>query len=207
MNYGEKRRGYAQKLDMVAARKKGARGYWEIVSEHIRNSSTESDTIYVWGWVPGIYVQAQRLSSAPKAFEGTMHTLSPEALSARINEILSAFEKQPPKFIVDTHKSHFPWDKPPLELWPITRKGPLPNDEATVGRFDMMYSKLLREKINPAQARLYEQLTRWDARRLMEGADPDEALRYEAMKPFREFVMTNYKIFRAFGQNVLFEQK
>ncbi len=203
----EKRRGYTQKLDMVANRKKGARGYWEIVSEHIRHNSTESDKIYVWGWVPGIYVQAQRLSSAPKAFEGTMHTLSPEALSARINEILSAFEKQPPKFIVDTHKIHFPWDKPPLELWPITRKGPLPNDEATVGRFDMMYSKLLREKINPAQARLYEQITRWDARRLMERADPDEALRYEAMKPFRKFVMTNYKIFRAFGQNVLFEQK
>ena len=70
-SYGEKRRGYAQKLKEVANRKKGAKGSWEILSQYIRNDSTENDKIYVWGWVPGIYVQAQRLSSVPEAFEGT----------------------------------------------------------------------------------------------------------------------------------------
>jgi len=137
-----------------------------------------------------------------------MHTMSPAALSKRVEAILSAFEKEPPRFIVDTHKVHFPWDRPPLELWPTTGKGLLPNDEATVARFDMMYSKLLREKINPAQKRMYEQLTRWGINRLMDMADPDEALRYEAMKPFRQYVMKNYKIVaQPFGQNLLFERK
>jgi len=37
--------------------------------------------------------------------------------------------------------------------------------------------------------------------------DPDEAKRFRAMKPFREFVMKNYQIVRAFGQHVLFQHK
>jgi hypothetical protein len=113
-----------------------------------------------------------------------MHTLSPKALSERIDEILSAFEKQPPKFIVDTHKSHFPWNKPPLELWPRTQKGFLPAAQEIVSQYDEMYAKMLREKI-----------------------ELDEALRYKAMQPFREFVMKNYKIVQPFGQHVLFERK
>ena len=200
----ERRRGYAQKFKEVA---KGARGYWEVVGEHIRDSSTDSDTIYVWGWVPGIYVQAQRLSSVPQAFEGTMHTLSPTALSNRVAEILSAFEKEPPKFMVDTHKSHFPWNRPPLELWPILPRGFmgmkeagfLPANKLIIDRYDAAYSEMLRERI-----------------------ESDEALRYEAMKPLREFVMNNYQIaefsqyvrtrdgrlvHRVFGENVLFERK
>ena len=204
----EKRRGYDQKLKEIANRKKGAKGYWEVLGDYIRNYSTKNDNIYVWGWVPGIYVQAQRLSSVPEAFEGTMHTLSPEVLSNKIQAMVSTFEKEPPKFIVDTHKLHFPWDRPPLELWPTTRKGLVPNDEATVAQFDMMYSKMLREKINPAQKPIYEQLTRWDINKLMDMADTDEALRYEAMKPFRQYVMKNYKfVAQQFGQNLLFERK
>ena len=207
-DYGGKRRGYAQKLKEIADRKKGARGAWEVLGDYIRNNSTKNDTIYVWGWVPGIYVQAQRLSSVPEAFEGTMHTLSPAVLSKKIQAMVSTFEKEPPKFIVDTHKIHFPWDRPPLELWPTTPKGLLPNDEVTVARFDTMYSKLLREKINPAQERIYKQLTRWNINSLMDMADPDEALRYEAMKPLRQYVMKNYKfVAQQFGQNLLFERK
>ena len=206
-NYGEKRRGYAQKLKEVAARKKGAKGSWEIVSEYIRNDSTPSDKIYVWGWVPGIYIQAQRLSSVPEAFEGTMHTLSPEVLSKKIEVMVSTFEKEPPKFILDTHKIHFPWDRPPLELWPILPKGYmgmketgfLPANKLIIDRYNTEYSKYLRSKV-----------------------EPDEALRYEAMQPFREFVSNNYEIaelrqyvrtgnnrllHRMFGENVLFKRK
>lgn len=180
-----RRRGYVQKWRQVANRKKGAIGYWEHLGRYIRDDSVASDTIYVWGWWPGIYVQAQRLSSAPKAFEGTMHTLSPEMLSARVAEILGAFEKQPPKFVVDTHKSHFPWNRPPLELWPRTRNGFLPADNRQlIQQYDAAYAKMLREQI-----------------------EPDEALRYGAMKPFRKYVMNNYRIVQAFGQHVLFERK
>ncbi|MHC4556426.1 MAG: ArnT family glycosyltransferase [Planctomycetota bacterium] len=181
----QKRRGYAQKLkDIYLRRRDNYRGDWELLGEYIRSNSAPSDGIYIWGWYPGIYVTAQRLSPAPKAFEGTMHTLPPEALSERIDEILSSFKKQPPKFIVDSRKSHFPWDRPPLELWPQTQKGFLPANEQVVSQYDAAYAKILREKI-----------------------EPDEALRYEQMKPFREFVMKNYRVVRTFGQHVLFERE
>ncbi len=178
----EKRNGYAQKMNEISQHSKYP---WMLVGEHIRNNSTTNDKIYVWGWVPGIYVAAQRFSPAPKAFEGTMHTLSPEVLSERIDEILGAFEKEPPKFIVDSRKDHFPWDRPPLELWPRTQKGFLPAVPQIASQYDAMYAKMLRENI-----------------------EPDEALRYEAMKPFREFVMKNYKIVRTFvSPHVLFQRK
>lgn len=196
----EKQNGYEQKLNEVSVRRKqNKRGQWEIVSEYIKNNSTPSDGIYVWGWWPGIYVQAQRLSPAPKAFEGTMHTLSPKVLSERVDEILNAFKKKPPKFIVDSRKSHFPWDRPPLELWPQAPKGFLPVNEQVISEYDKMYAEMLRKQI-----------------------EPDEALRYEAMKPFREYVMNNYTIaepaqyvrtangrlvHRMFGQQVLFQRK
>jgi len=155
------------------------------VGEHIRTNSTPDDGIYVWGWFPGIYVQAQRMSPAPKAFEGTMHTLAPVVLSERVAEILAAFEKQPPKFLVDSYKSHFPWDRPPLELWPRTSKGFLPTNEQVVSQYEAMYAKMLREKVD----------------------DPDEEKRFEAMKPFRDYVMGNYRVVRPFGAQVLFQRK
>ncbi|RKY21421.1 MAG: hypothetical protein DRP62_07995, partial [Planctomycetota bacterium] len=37
--------------------------------------------------------------------------------------------------------------------------------------------------------------------------DEDEALRYKELKPFRDFVMQNYKIVRMFGPHVLFQLK
>ncbi len=180
----EKRNGYEQRLAEASEHKKGDKAPWEYLGEYIRNNSTTNDGIYVWGWWPGIYVQAQRLSPAPKAFEGTMHTLSPKVLSERVAEILDAFEKKPPKFIVDSRKSHFPWDRPPLELWPQTPQGFLPADEQIVSGYDKAYAKLLDEKI-----------------------EPDEALRYQAMKPFRNYVMKNYKVVRPFDQHVLFLRK
>ncbi|MCP4614628.1 MAG: glycosyltransferase family 39 protein [Planctomycetes bacterium] len=180
--YARPSRGYSQKLDEISRKPQYP---WLMTGQYINKNSTENDKIYVWGWVPGIYLEAQRLSPTPKAFEGTMHTLTPQVLSERVSEILDAFEKEPPKFIVDTHKSHFPWDRPPLELWPRTQKGFLPAVPEIAGQYDQMYANMLREQIEPA-----------------------EALRYEAMKPFREYVMKNYKIVQQpFGANILFQRK
>jgi len=185
----ERRRGYLQKFRQVAIHRLPdgrGKGAWELVGEHIRANSEETDQIYVWGWYPGIYVAAQRLSPAPKAFEGNMHTLSPEELSIRIGEILASFEKTPPKFIVDSLKQHFPWDRPPLQLWPRTNNGFLSTDKRAIETFEANYAKLLGEKIEPA-----------------------EAERFKVMGAFREFVMTRYKIVQgAFSNNhVLFERK
>ena len=111
-------RGYVQKWQEIAA---NGQYDWIQISDYIRANSEPKDPLYVWGWVPGIYVQAQRMSPTPKAFEGMMHTLPPQQLAERVREIVAAFEKNPPKFIVDTGKRHFPWTVPPLELWPNRR--------------------------------------------------------------------------------------
>ncbi|HOW19786.1 MAG TPA: hypothetical protein PLC79_12170, partial [Phycisphaerae bacterium] len=173
--------GYVQKWQEIAA---DGQYDWLAVANAIRAHSEPNDPIYVWGWVPGIYVQAQRMSSAPKAFEGTMHTLPPHQLADRVREIIAAFERKPPKFIVDTRKRHFPWTVPPLELWPSTKDGPVPADDEIARRFDQMYAKALAEQVS---------LT--------------EAQRYEAMAPLRSYVMKNYRIVGSYGSHVLFRRK
>ncbi|MHC4789898.1 MAG: ArnT family glycosyltransferase [Planctomycetota bacterium] len=180
------RRGYAQKINEISKRRReNLVGAWEVVGEYIRLHSEQDDRIYVWGWYPGIYVKAQRLSSVPKAYEGNMHIIPPDALSRIVNKILTAFEKKPPKFIVDTQKMHFPWDRPPLGLWPRTRKGFLPVNKQVIKQFDADYSKFLSDKIGE-----------------------DEAQRYNKMKPLRDYVMQNYNVVRInFGDHILFERK
>lgn len=185
--YTRRARGYAQKLEEVHKRHtENARGAWEFIGEYIRGHSQPSDVIYVWGWFPGIYVSAQRFSPLAKAFEGTMHTLPPASLAKEVEDILAAFSKHQPKFIVDSRKSHFPFNRPPLELWPQTQKGFVPAEKKFMDEYDAAYSKLLREKIGP-----------------------DEAQRYEVMRPFREYVMSNYVIVDKFpySPHVLFVRK
>jgi hypothetical protein len=59
-----------------------------------------------------------------------------------------------------------------------------PDRQGAVEKYEAAYAKELREKI-----------------------EPDEAMRFEALKPLREFVMKNYKIVQLFGEHVLFELK
>lgn len=175
---------YASKFQKVRnIRKNNLKTSWETVGEHIRMNSAKNDKIYVWGWVPGIYVKAQRFSPSLKAFVSNMHIKSPETLSATIAEILTAFEKEKPKFIVDARKVHFPWDRPPLELWPRASSRFISIEQ--ISAYDAAYSELL-----------------------MKNFGRDEALRYKAMATFRKFVMKNYKIVPgSFGKHVLFELK
>ena len=188
---GEKRRGYSQKLrDISRYRQENLKGSWEIVGQYIRLQSTTDDKIYVWGWFPGIYVQAQRFSPTPYAV--MMPRPTPQILKGMITQMLKDFEKERPKFIVDSRKRHIPMDRPPYELWPIVPKGFmgmkesgfLPLNKNVIQAYDKAWSDMLRDRF-----------------------DEDEALRYEALKPFREFVMNNYRIVRMFGQHVLFELK
>ena len=140
--------------------------------------------------MPGIYVQAQRLAPVSKAFEGDMHVKSPPLLKREVDAIVKQMEDTPPKFIVDSRKRHFPNDRPPLELWPIVPPKMLGNEKPRflknhpqeVATFDTAWSKFLESQI-----------------------EPDEAERYEAMKPFRDFVMNNYRIVRQYGNHILFE--
>ncbi len=191
MSYGGKRRGYSQKLDEISQRRKNNWiGSWEEVGEYIRNRSTPDDKIYVWGWYPGIYVKAQRFSSAANAC--MIARTAPKRLEEILTALLTEFEQDMPKFIVDSRKRHIPMERPPYELWPIVLKGFMGAEEA---RFLLLDKKEI--------ARYDAEWSAW----LHERFDQDEALRYEAMKPFREFVRKNYKIVQMFGQHVLFQRK
>jgi 4-amino-4-deoxy-L-arabinose transferase-like glycosyltransferase len=179
--YGKPSRGYVQKWQEVTT---GGTYAWIGISNHIREHSQATDPIYVWGWYPGIYVQARRMSSTPKAFEGTMHTLPPAQLAERVQEILHAFGQRPPKFIVDSRKMHFPFTRPPLELWPRVKDGFVPPQDDIMRQYDQMYVSYLKEKVDPVEAR-----------------------RYEVLQPLRAYVMKNYQVVTDVGGQVLFRRK
>lgn len=179
--YPEKTRGYVQRLAEVAKKHRTNRlGAWEAAGDYIREHSSPTDTIYVWGWYPGVYVRAQRIACVPKAYEGNMHIMSPAALGDVAAELVASFQAKRPKFLVDSHKLHFPWNRPPLEFWPIHQQRPLPNDPATIAQYEAGYGKALAENV-----------------------DPVEAERFKAMKPLRDYVMANYKPAKAFGGQVV----
>jgi hypothetical protein len=190
----QRRNGYVQRLTEINARKRsGALGAWQLVGDKIRLDSDPTDKIYVWGWYPGIYVRAQRLSSASKAFEGNMHIISAEVLAQRIQDLLTAFKKEPPEFIVDSRKRHFPWNRPPLELWPR-----IPDSKLRTLRY-LPVNPQIREQYN----RQYEDMLRKEIK------DKEEALRFVAMGAFRDYVMTHYEIVhgRWESQHSLFKRK
>jgi hypothetical protein len=189
-NAPERRNGYLQRYREISARRHAIRRHlggkysWEVVGEYIRDNSDPNDKIFVWGWYPGIYVAAQRLAPTSWPFTSEMHTKTPERFASDIKGLLAELEADKPKYIVDSRKRHFPGNRPPLELWPVTGNGLLPNNEKMITQFEAEYTKLLREKIDDA-----------------------EAGRFEAMKPFREFVMKNYDAVQRFGDHILFKLK
>jgi hypothetical protein len=189
--YGRKRRGYAQKLNEISRRRSdNLKAPWEAVAEYIRLRSEPTDKIYVWGWYPGIYVKAQRFSSASKAC--ILPQLEPQKLAETVTGLLAEFEQEMPKFIVDSRKRHIPTDRPPYELWPIVLKG-------FMGAKKARFLSLDKNEIATCDRLWFDFLKKQ--------FDEDEALRYQALKPLRDFVMQNYKIVRMFGQHVLFQLK
>jgi len=116
----------------------------------------------------------------------------PQKLEELVTELLSEFAQEMPRFIVDSRKRHIPTERPPYELWPIVLPGTfgvktpglLPLDKNIIEAYDKQWAEMLRTKY-----------------------DEDEALRYEILKPLREFVMKNYRVVQVFGQHVLFELK
>jgi hypothetical protein len=191
MKYPDKRNGYAQRWDEIKNRKyRGWKGSWEITGEYIREHTQPSDKIYVWGWVPGIYLSAQRFCPAPNAFESEMHTRPPEQLEQIVDELLGYFNKEMPKYIVDSRKQHLPLDRAKFELWPIIgysgQEQPkfLPADTQTVEKFEKQWEQMTRERFGD-----------------------DEARRFEIMGEFRKFIRENYDIAQMFGDCVVFKLK
>jgi len=183
----ERRRGFAQSLSTVSEQTTAP---WEALGDYVRTQTTPEETLYVWGWFPGIYVRAQRMASVPQAYESEMHVTPPDRLVVQINTLVEGLEKNPPKFIVDSRKQHFPFNRPPLELWPVVPEKMFGNaqpqllgtDPRQIEAFEKAYAQMLGQRF-----------------------DDDEALRFAAMKPFRDFVMTRYRFVKQFGNHMLFE--
>jgi len=171
--------------------------------EYIRTHSESTDRIYVWGWIPGIYVQAQRFSAASKAC--CLPRPAPAVLKDMVDELLDKFKENMPKFIVDTRKRHIPVERPPYELWPIVRYQSmkhemfLSTDENAVAAYEKNWAEILRKSFGDK-----------------------EAERFDILAPFRKFIRENYEIVGlkqylvtrdgllihpVFGEEVLFELK
>lgn len=190
-SYGGKRRGYVQSCQEISLRRqKGYKAPWEKVGEYIRTHSQPDDKMYVWGWYPGIYVQAQRFSSASKA--SSLTRVAPAQLQKEVDELLADFKREMPKFIVDSRKRHIPTDRPPYELWPFVPKG---------------FMGLQKSTFLPLNKEIVDVYDREWAKFLAQQFDDKEAERYGILKPFRDFVMANYRIAGTFGEHVLFELK
>ena len=186
--YPQPSRGYVQRLeDIRLQRQTGRKAPWENVATHIREHSKPDDGLYVWGWYPGIYVVAQRMCPVPKAFESEMHVLTPQALSRQTQQTIETLSARPPVFIVDSRKREFPYDRPPLELWPqIPDKGFIPRDPKAVAQYEKGYRTAIEKAFGDT-----------------------EAQRFDAMAPLRSFVMQNYDIVQRpeFGEHVVFRRR
>jgi len=187
MKYPQKRNGYVQRWQDVSQRRSfGAKGYWEQAGEYVRSRTQPTDKIYVWGWIPGIYLSAQRFSSSANAFESEMHTRPPQQLEQVLDGLLDAFGKEMPKYIVDSRKQHLPLDRFKFELWPIVgysaQRQPqfLPPDSQTVAMFEQKWGEMTRERFGD-----------------------DEARRFEIMGKFRKFIREHYEIEQIFGDQVV----
>jgi len=187
--YRERSRGYSQKLQEVRQLKLGAKMPWQEAGDYIRQHSKPADGIYVWGWFPGIYLRAERLCPSASAFESDMHTKNPQVMSDMMNNLLLVFEKKKPKFLVDSRKYEFPYDRPPLPLWPTMIKNR--------GDFQLVYG-------SDQQVEQFENTyTQSLAMQFKDG----EVERYTAMKSLRDFIRHNYRVVGTFGQHILFELK
>jgi len=184
---------------------------WEQVAGYIKQNSAPDDGLYVWGWIPGIYVQAQRFSPAIRASYSDMHSDRVRQVRHEILKLLKKMQANPPLYIVDTQKFHYPYyDHPNFDLWPrwIDRKS---------RRFDLRFhpnqpaqkTKPLSVKDSAAFREVYlkqvEELTYallTNPNRKGGAVEAEKArtmarterMRHEMMYPLREFIMANYKL-------------
>lgn len=169
---------------------------WEQVGQVIKKNSQPDDGLYVWGWMPGIYVAAQRFSPAMRPAYSDMHTDSPEVVGRQVRRLLKDFEGRAPLFIVDPQKMHYPYNTHPVfQLWPT-----MPGAEKKVGFVNpQLYQKNRDKFMGQVEAFTFQMLRHPDrpggpveeekARKMAQA----ERRRHEAMEPLREFVMKHYK--------------
>ena len=197
--------------DLSQMHQDGRTSAWEQVAQYIRQNSAPDDGLYVWGWIPGIYVQAQRFSPALKPSYSDMHSDRVRQVRFQILKLLEKLKANPPLYIVDTQKFHYPYyDHPIFDLWPRWA------DEKRE-RFHFRYNlsqpaqktKLLSVKESEKFRDLYLKQVEYLTYALLThpnrkgGAVESEKARnmavterrrHEKMYPLREFVVQNYNL-------------
>ncbi len=213
---------FKERFDRLSS--KGQSG-WEYVSRYIRERSSPDDGLYVWGWMPGIYVQAQRFCPSPRPSYGNMHSDDPRSVRATIRKLVGELQAQPPRYIVDTQNLHFPYyDHPVFDLWPRWSDNKksgfhlrVRRPQTAAGKKPLSLNEMAKfSELNYAQVerRTYMQLT--TPKRIGGPAEDSKARelarrerkRHEEMAPLRNFVMQNYRPAPVdFGSIILFERK
>jgi len=183
---------------------------WEQVGRYIRQNSTDDDGLYVWGWIPGIYVQAQRFSPTLKPSYSNMHSDRVKQVRSEILSLLKKLQAKPPLYIVDTQKFHYPYyDHPNFDLWPQWVQGKRgkfylryhPNQAAQ--KTEMLSvketQKFRDEYLRQVEGLTYALLTNPNRKGGAVASEKartmaqTERRRHEKMCPLREFVMDNYQ--------------
>lgn len=204
---------------------KSGQSQWEKLADYINENSSTDDGLYVWGWMPGIYIQAQRSNPTKNPSYGNMHTDNPARVAGLIKNIVAGFKENPPKYIVDSQKIHFPYyEHPNFDLWPSweDKKKTRPNFRvfpqdlpigkllfslAEMKKFELDYNKFVENRTRSLLRHPRHKGGPVEEQRAQEMA-ATERQRHEAMMPLRKFVMENYKIVPiSFGTSILYERK
>ena len=160
-----------------------------------------------------------------------MHTVGPAALTKSIRTMVDALEADPPRFIVDSQKMHFPYYAHPVfDLWPrlrITQNQGQPNRTTIDLRLQPRPVPGQLRYVSPKQMaalqpNLYRAVHQFTVAMLTnpkrkggpldpETADrraQDEVARHQAMEPLRQFVMNNYQpVMRPNAELFIFEYR
>ena len=194
---------------------------WEQIGRWIRDNSQPDDGLYVWGWFPGIYVEAQRFAPVKYPAESNMHTMSPKSLQRRTVRLVEQLQAEPSRFIVDSQKMHFPYYAHPVfDLWPRLRQvGERPTFDLRLEPRSVKhasYAYMTFPQWEQSRASMLTQVERltvalWtNPKRRYGPVDPEDAQakaaiekeRHIAMEPLRQFVMTNYKPIKPAGSSM-----
>ncbi|MBN1765358.1 MAG: glycosyltransferase family 39 protein [Sedimentisphaerales bacterium] len=196
--------------------------FWEQIGDFIKTNSAPGDGLFVWGWMPGIYVQAQRYCPANYVADANLHTEMPWVLRRRIQRLVEQLKLNPPKYIVDPQFWMYPYYTNALfDLWPrwLNRQRiqfDLRMDQRYPIQPGVTYCTL--EEVDTYQEHLLRQIEQFTFMVLTRpqragGALPEETakrlarrekVRYEAVLPLVRFVMKNYEPVVDNAENVIF---
>ncbi len=199
---------FAARLDQIKAAQQAGGYPWEKIGEYIKTQSQPGDGLYVWGWYPGIYIAAKQTSPTFHPSYSNMHTDAPAVVEGKVKGLVEQLAANPPKFIVDAQKDHFPYatpffpSHPRFDLWPRLFAGSPPQLDLKPGQpdFGKPIPADMLGQVNELMLNQVEQYTKMVlthekrpggavAADLVKELAQNERKRHEAMLPLRKFVV------------------